>query len=209
MTRLSLAGFVVGIGASLAGCAAGTIPDPHDALADYADAAARGDSAAIYAMLSESSRRSLTAADVKRMVADEREELKEQAQALEAPELSVTTRAVVRYADGETAALTIEHGELRIQAVDALPMGARTPTEALGALRKVLARRSYAGLMRVLSPTTRAAIEADLASLVEGLRAPEGLTVDVAADRATVQIPGGHEVRLRREAGLWLVDDFD
>ena len=45
--------------------------------------------------------------------------------------------------------------------------------------------------------------------VVEGLEQPEGLEVKMAGDSATVQIPGGHEVRLRREAGVWRVEDFD
>ena len=53
------------------------------------------------------------------------------------------------------------------------------------------------------------AIEGDLRSLVVGLEHPEGLEVNVAGDAATVQIPGGHEVKLKREAGVWHVEDFD
>ena len=89
-----------------------------------------------------------------------------------------------------------------------LPAGARTPEQALEQLRRVLARRSFAGLMRVLSPATRSAIEGDLRSLVTGLEHPEGLEVSIVGDSATVQVPGGHEVKLRREAGVWHVEDF-
>jgi hypothetical protein len=63
--------------------------------------------------------------------------------------------------------------------------------------------------MRVLSPSTRAAIENDLRSLVLGLERPETLEVRTTGDVATVLVPGGHHVRLRREAGVWRVDDFD
>jgi hypothetical protein len=45
--------------------------------------------------------------------------------------------------------------------------------------------------------------------MVIGLEHPEGLEVNVAGDVATVQIPGGHEVKLRHEAGVWHVEDFD
>jgi hypothetical protein len=90
-----------------------------------------------------------------------------------------------------------------------LPAGARTPNEALEQLRRVLARRSYAGLMRVLSPATRSAIESDLRSLVDGLAHPDGLDVQVSGDAASVQIQGGHFVKLRRDSGVWKVEDFD
>src|SRR5262249_58777916 len=121
----------------------------------------------------------------------------------------VKAHARVRYPDGEEATLDLEDGRFRIAAADALPAGARTPAQALEQLRRVLARRSYAGLLRVLSPATRSAIENDIRSLVEGLEQPEGLEVQVAGDTATVQIPGGHEVKLRREAGVWRGGDFD
>jgi hypothetical protein len=127
-----------------------------------------------------------------------------------APGVVVKSRARVRYADGEDASLVLDdQGVFRVSGVDALPAGARTPGQALEQLRRVLARRSYAGLMRVLSPTTRSAIETDLRSLVVGLEHPDGLEVLVAGDSATVQIPGGHEVRLKREGTTWHVEDFD
>jgi hypothetical protein len=195
---------------SALGCGITHIPDPKGALSAYADAAARGDADAIYEMMSDKGRRALSREEVHRIVADEKAELADQSKAVAAPGVVVRSRARVRFADGEDATLVIdEHGELRIATADALPAGARTPEQALEQLRRVLARRSYAGLMRVLSSATRSAIESDLRSLVLGLEHPEGLDVNVAGDAATVQIPGGHEVKLRREAGVWQVEDFD
>lgn len=204
-------GFHVGLLASFVatGCGASSIPDPREAADSYAAAAARGDADAIYEMLSDSGQRSLSREEVRKMVADEREELKAQAEAITAAGVVVKARATVRYADGERASLDLEDGQFRVTAADALPAGARTPTQALEQLRRVLARRSYAGLVRVLSPTTRAAIENDLRSLVQGLEEPEGLEVDVRGDTAVIVVPGGHEVRLRREGGIWYVEDFD
>ena len=196
---------------SAAACGAPSLPDPKEAVEAYAAAAAKGDADAIYAMLSEKGQRSLSQEEVRRMVREERAELVDQAKSLAAAGVVVKTRARVRYADGEIATLEYdpETRAFRISAADALPAGARTPEQALGQLRRVLARRSYAGLLRVLTPATRSAIESDLRSLVEGLEEPEGLTVDVSGDSATVQVPGGHEVKLRREGGVWRVEDFD
>ena len=73
----------------------------------------------------------------------------------------------------------------------------------------MLARRSYAGLMRVLSPATRRRSRTTCARLVEGLDAPDTLPVQVTGDSAVVSVPGGHLVKLRREGGVWRVDDFD
>jgi hypothetical protein len=161
--------------------------------------------------MSDKGRRALSRDEVRRIVADEKVELADQGKALgTAAGVVVKSRARVRFADGEDATLVVDdQGSFRIATADALPAGARTPEQALEQLRRVLARRSYAGLMRVLSPATRSAIESDLRSLVLGLEHPEGLEVNVAGDAATVQIPGGHEVKLRREAGVWHVEDFD
>jgi hypothetical protein len=63
--------------------------------------------------------------------------------------------------------------------------------------------------MRVLSPSTRAAIEQDLRSLVNGLEHPETLQVQITGDTAQIAVPGGHHVHLKRDGGVWRVDDFD
>lgn len=88
-----------------AGCGAATIPDPKDAVTAYAEAAAKGDSDAIYEMLSEKSRRGLSRDEVKKLVADERAQLGDQAKAVTAPGVVVKARAKVRYGDGEDASL--------------------------------------------------------------------------------------------------------
>ena len=195
--------------AASAGCARATIPDPRDAVRAYEVAAAKGDARAIHGMLSERSRKSLAITDVERILADERAELASQAKAMQDPSAVVRASARVRFADGEDATLDVEEGTFHISSADALPAGARTPNEALEQLRRVLARRSYAGLMRVLSPSTRSAIESDLRSLVDGLAHPDGLDVQVSGDVASVQIQGGHFVKLRRDGGVWKVEDFD
>jgi hypothetical protein len=192
------------------GCGASTIPSPKEAALAYADAAQKGDADAIYEMMSEKSRRSLSRAEVHRIVADERAELVDQSKAVTAPGVVIKSRARVRYADGEDTSLVLDdEGIFRVSGADALPAGARTPEQALEQLRRVLARRSYAGLMRVLSPATRSAIESDLRSLVVGLEHPEGLEITAQGDTAAVQIPGGHEVKLKREGGVWHVEGFD
>ena len=205
-TRLFVA--MTGLAMS-AGCARATIPDPREAVRAYEAAATKGDARAIHGMLSERSRKSLAVSDVERILADERSELATQAKAMQDPSAVVRATARVRYADGEDATLDVEQGTFHISSADALPAGARTPNEALEQLRRVLARRSYAGLMRVLSPSTRSAIESDLRSLVDGLAHPEGLDVQVSGDVASVQIQGGHFVKLRRDGAVWKVEDFD
>lgn len=190
-------------------CGSSAIPDPREACRAYAAAASRGDADALYGMMTQSSRQLRSREQLRNIVADERDDLAEQSQALTGPDVRVEATARLRFADGEEAALDLHGGRYWVTAAGALPGGARTPEEALEQLRRVIARRSYAGLMRVLSPSTRAAIENDMRRLVDGLNEPRSLPVQVSGDAAIVPVPGGHQVKLKREAGVWRVDDFD
>ncbi|MEB2313606.1 MAG: hypothetical protein OZ921_15720 [Sorangiineae bacterium] len=193
----------------LVGCARPVMPEPRDAVAEYADAARRGDADALYAMLTDAGRRELGLAGTRALVKGSRAELARSAASLSSPEASVRARARVRFDDGEVAELELERGAFRIGSAAALPAGARTPVEAVAGLRQALARRSYAALVRVLTPETRAALERDLDGLVEGLEHPDRLEIEVKGDAAEVRVPGGHSVKLKREAGAWRIDDFD
>jgi len=199
---------LLGLQALNTACAAEALPDPRDAAAAYADAAKRGDSAAIYGMLTSDAQRTHGAAGTRELVADAKQELARSGQALASPATQIEARASVRYIDGEDAVLAIEDGRFKITAALAFPAGARTPAQALGELRAALARRSYAALMQVLSADTRAAMERDLASLVDGLEQPDTLDIQVDGDKATVVLPGGHTVSLEREGGVWRVEDL-
>jgi hypothetical protein len=192
----------------LTACSRTTMPDPQDTVRAYQAAAEKGDAQALYALLSKRSQNATRPADVASMVADEKSELAAQAKGLAEPGALVHASARVRYPDGEDATLALEDGQFRVSTAFGLP-SAHTTREALEELRRALARRSYAALMRILSPATKSAIESDLRSLVDGLAHPEGLEVQEAGDAASVQIPGGHYVKLRREAGVWRVEDFD
>ncbi|MDB4946852.1 MAG: hypothetical protein JWP97_6386 [Labilithrix sp.] len=195
--------------AAAAGCSGGSVPDPRSAADAYAKAAARGDADAIYGMMTTAGQKSRSREDVRRLVQEQRSELAEQAKAVTAKDARVEATARLRYEDGEEAQLDLRDGRFGITASGALPGGSRTPEQALDQLRRVLARRSYAGLMRVLTPGTRAAIEQDLRTLVTGLERPDTLHVQVTGDAAVVSVQGGHTVKLRRDGGVWRVDDFD
>jgi hypothetical protein len=192
------------------GCASQTtVPDPSPTIDAYAEALEKGDADALYDMMSEESRRAISREELTRVLREQKRELSEHATEVRADDRALSARAELRYDDGEVVSLDLEDGHFRVTAADALPAGAKTPAQALGQLRRVLARRSYAGLMRVLSPRTRAAVERDLRSLVDGLTDPDSLEIDVVGDAATVEVPGGHQVKLRREDGVWHVDDFE
>jgi hypothetical protein len=185
------------------------MPDPRDVARAYAQAAERGDADAIYGMMTEEAQRRYGRDGARKLVDGARNELKSHGQAVGSPAAQVRARATVRYEDGEDAELEIEDGRFRVGTAGALPAGARTPAQALAELRAALARRSYSALMRVLSSETRTAIENDLKTLVTGLEQPATLDIKVTGDKAEVQVPGGHIVKLKREDGVWRVEDFD
>lgn len=193
----------------LSGCAGSALPDPRVAAQEYARAVEAGDTAALHGMLTERSQRALGEEGVKSALREARAELGEQARRLGEPGVQVEQAARVRYADGEEVRLSVEGGAFRLSSADALPAAARTPNQALEQLRKVLARRSYAGLLRVLSRETRDAMERDLRGLVEALEHPEALDIKIQGDTAWIPLQGGHRVRLRREGARWAVEDFD
>ena len=139
---------------------------------------------------------------------DAKKELSAQGTFLGRPEAKPEAVAVVRYEDGEVAELALEEGVFRVSSAAALPVSPRTPSEALAGLRQALARRSYAALVRVLAAETRSALESDASAIVRGLEDPETLEIEVEGDQAEVELPGGHVVKLKRESGVWRVEDL-
>lgn len=195
--------------AATAGCARSELPDPKVAAREYAAAVEQGDSAAVYSMLTSDAQRAQGKQGVERLVRESKAEITRAAKAAASPDSKVEMLATVRFEDGEQAELSVENGEFHVQSAGALPHGARTPAQALAELRQALARRSYAGILRVLSSESRSALDNDLRSLVDGLEQAETLDVKVTGDRAEVRVPGGHSVKLKREAGIWRIEDFD
>jgi hypothetical protein len=195
--------------ALLTACSRPAVPDPRSAVEAYAKALVRGDAEAVYQMMTPESQRTYGRAGTQAMLRDAREEVAQEGRALLGTPAETRTVATVRYVDGERAELVLERGRLGIRAADVLPYAARTPEEALAGLRAALGRRSYPALVRLLSSESRSAAEDDLRALVEGLEDPETLEVRLHGDEAEVQVPGGHSVKLKREAGIWRVRDFD
>jgi hypothetical protein len=205
-SALAAVGLLAGLAA---GCAQARLPDPKVAAARYAEAARSGDSERIYALLSSEAQRDYGHEGTRRLVQQSKAELSRQGAALLSTTSRVQASAEIRFEDGESALFDLEDGVFHLSSLGTVPSRPRSPSEALGDFRRALARRSYPALLGVLSAETRQALEGDLKSLVEGLENPETLEVKVSGDSAVVQVPGGHQVKLRREGGVWHVQDFD
>ena len=208
MPAARIAAWIFGL-TLVAACARPRVADPMPAVRAYAAAAESGDADAIYALLSKRSQRDLGRDGTRRLVRETRAELSRSAKALQGSNVEVEAVAEVRYHDGENAVLELaDDGVFKVSSADALPAAPRSPAEALGALRKALARRSYQALVRILSQETQSALESDWDALVRGLEDPETLDVRVQGDRAEVELSGGHVVKLRRELGVWRIEDL-
>jgi hypothetical protein len=200
---------VTALSALVAACGRPALPDPRVAARAYADAAARGDSARVHALLSREARRTYGPVAVAVLVRDEKQEFRRLADAVRRPDVRVEASATVLLEDGSEALLALEDDEFRVSAAETLPSAARSPVEALDGLRRALARRSYPALLRVLSAESRGAVETDLRALAAALENPATLDVKVEGDRADVDVGGGHRVTLRREGGTWRVEDIE
>jgi hypothetical protein len=209
MPRLAVLALGAAAVAATPGCSARMLPDPRSTAREYAVAAADDDARAVFDLLTEDARSTYGFAGTKKLLTDARTEIVHHAKAMAAPTATVRAVAEVHYVDGETAVLAVEDGHYRISAAAGLPSGARTPSQALGDLRGALSRRSYPALVRLLSSETRTALEGDVRSLVTGLERPDALSVKVHGETAEVEVPGGHKVLLKREAGVWRIHDFD
>ena len=190
-------------------CSRPAVPDPKAAALEYAQAAEAGDAARIYALMTEQSQREYGPEQTRELVQDSRAELKRAGGALKKGPLSVQAQAEIRFSDGEKAVLELEAGRFWVSKAGTLPSGAVTPAQALAELRTALARRSYPALMRVMTSGTRGTMENNLRALVSGLEDPETLQIEVEGDNAQVELPDGHAVKLKREEGVWKVDDLE
>jgi hypothetical protein len=193
----------------LSACASQRVPDPKVTARAYASAAKRGDAAAIYALLTPEGQRALGVSGTKQLVSESRGELGRTAQAIQSESARVEASAEARFSDGESAQLVLEDGQFKVDAASLLPARPRTPSQALAGLRRALARRSYPALMALFANDSQGALESDIGSLVSGLEHPETLDIQINGDAAEVQLPTGHRILLKREAGIWRVLDFD
>lgn len=191
------------------GCTRESLPDPNLAVQRWSDAVQRKDPDAVYSLLTESTRQALGRDGVREVLERDARELAVAAQAAAAPSARLETLAQVSYADDRAATLVWENGTFKVGAFGALPAGATRPEDALRELREVLARRSFFGLLRVLTRDAGQSLDANLNSVIESLEDPASAEIEVDGQRATARLPGGHVVKLEREDGAWHIRDFD
>ncbi len=194
----------------LSGCGAGPrVEGPTGTVRAFAAALSRGDASATWALLDEDARRGRTEPEHAALAAENVAELAEQGEALDraAAAGTVSARARVALASGETVVLVLEDGGWRIDGgvLDAAGLG--TPLDAVAALRRALMRRDLGGVERVLSRQTRAEWEEEVRRLVDATADADDLEVEIQGNRARVRTTGGGSIELVRESGEWRVVD--
>lgn len=203
--RVVLAALLLGLG----GCASTSIPDPTATARAFARACERGDARAVQRLLSDDQRRALDERAVRARLAEGGAATKARCHALAAAPLTVDGAATLQFATGESATVVYEHGTPRIAAAGALPGGGATPEAALASFRSAILRWLAGSSLGPFTESTRQRTSERLRALAKGLARPDALLVDVAGDRAKVDVEAGHFVSLRREDGLWRVESFE
>lgn len=189
-----------------------SVPDPRAAAEEWAAAAEKGDAEALHGMLSKRSRATLSKADVAATVASTRVELKDQAAEIrdKAQKNQIVAVAILRWDDGTEASLILEKGAFRVKNAILMPGGGATPTEAVAGFREALKRRSYPALLRFLSPSLRATVEAQLKGLENSIGDPEKLPYPTdTGDEMEIKLENGHKIKLKRVDKTWYIENFE
>jgi hypothetical protein len=184
------------------------VADPAATVRAFAAASRAGDVEAVYAMLDDETRASLTLDELRASYDESPTEARAQAEALSRPDATPATRAEVTLPSGEEVPLVLEDGGFRVAGGFLDAASPVTPEAAVAALRNALLRRSLPALLRVLARGTRAELEAEIARLLEATEDPLDLDVEASDDRATVRLGDGRVIELAREAGEWHVVDI-
>lgn len=206
--RTARRGFVLLTVVCLA-CASRQVPDPRATVRLWSDALERGDSNSVYALLNDSSQQALGREGVTEVLTRDRRELLQEARAVSADNARLETVARVSFEGDRSALLVLEDGQFKLAAAAALPTRADSPEDALRELRDVLERRSFAGLLRVLTADASQTLSAHLEGVIDALGDSGTVQIEVDGRRATARLPGGHTVTMEREDGAWRIRDFD
>jgi hypothetical protein len=167
------------------------------------------DAAGAYRLLGEEVRARMGRERFHTLWKENREEMLELADQLERIASTPVARARQELAGEETVVLVLEQGRWQVEGGVLDAVAARTPLDAVAALRRALRRRDLSSLLRVLSRSRRLEWEATIDATVDQTGDPLDLEVEVKGDRATVRTTGGGAIHLEREAGRWKVTDVE
>ncbi len=222
VVRLVVTALLVGALAACGGAAAGRAPE--DVVDAFARALRVGDADGAYALMSEAHRRRVSRAEFARHLAENPAEAREAAAALAQRDGAAAQRAEVQLADGDTVALVRDGADWRIATNLADFYDQSTPRAALRAFVRAMERERYDVVLRFVPEADRTgmsearmrtafSVEAreETARLIAALRASLDAPLEEIGDHATLRYgEGGRRLaRLRREGGVWKIEDPD
>lgn len=190
-----------------AGCAARKVPEPHDALRAYHRALEQQDADALYALLTADARSRVTRQEVARFVDEQRDELLERSRRLSDEQALVSQHAELFLSDGQRAELELEEGQFRLTSGVGLPAAALDPLDAVRALRAAVMSRDFDRARSALSHRASERLQAFFSSLELALADAEWGVLEVRGQHAELSLPSGRSVQLRKEEGIWKVEE--
>ncbi|MBI4703556.1 MAG: hypothetical protein HY744_20790 [Deltaproteobacteria bacterium] len=154
--RMSLAGAALLL--ALAGACAGggtTARGPEATLRAYAAALEQGRADDAYALLSDEAKRTVSLETFRRMVAENRQDVRDIARALSQPASAPLVTATVVAPGGDRLTLLFEDGRWRVDGTGIDRYGQATPRQALEGFLRALERKRYDVIMRYVPDAER------------------------------------------------------
>lgn len=192
---------------SLSGCASPRVPDPEEAVRAYQLALEERNADALYELLTLDARAQTTLEEVRRLLESQQGELVEQSRRLNDDDALVRQRGVLFLSDGQRVELTIEEGQFRLSSGAGLPSAATDPFDAVREFRAAMLARDFARVRGALSERASQRFDGFFSSLEATLVDAEWGVLEVRGERAELSLPNGRSVQLRKEKGLWKVEE--
>jgi hypothetical protein len=201
------------------GCGLPTRISQQQFLTRLAQSLDQGDPQNAYRLLDAPTRRTLPYQDFADLFLATQTERRERAQALRRQMKARSpgqALAVLSLGDGTRVEMQEERGGWHLTDLGAVTVRPQTPEEAIRLLLAAAEGRSYAAVMRLLSPSQRQAIEAELRERIDRLRAAlqRRQPLEVKGDRIRLQYDPRFFIELQREtsqagAAGWRVIDLN
>lgn len=186
------------------------VPHPDGTLQRYIEHVEQGELDEAYELLSEAERQRVSLEEFQRAARENPEELASQVRELRRQMADpIPVRAEVRLESGDVATFELYEGRWRIAEGAAGAVSLTSPVQTLRALRRALQRRSYRGVLRVLSREARAQVEDEVVRIIEGIEDEESLTIEITGNRARIVYDDTHFLELQREDGEWMIVDMN
>jgi hypothetical protein len=214
---------LVGVLTTSVGCGGRPPPkSPRDTLDAYAAALEQGRPAEAYALLSDEAKKSIPFESFERMVKENRDEIKDIADALTRPAEPPRVTSTVRTPDGKTLLLVYEDGEWRVDGSAIDLYSQQTPLSAVMAFVRAYENRRYDVLMRFVPNSKSEGLNPDklkkafegeqreeMDQLTQNLKAELPMArIEMLGDRATLAYGDGGTLELVRESGRWKIEEF-